>query len=302
MTVALQWPVFLNSVLVIGPPNSASESLIDIAQVLEQGKANGAILPPSLIEGLCRTSEGLHQLRKLDYLYFAGAPLPRSVAEQLLGHVKLQPAMGTTEAGAYLTRVTDKDDWEYYRFHPAMGVEFEHVSGELYELVFCRQPELARWQQIFQVYPALDRFPTKDLWTRHPSQPDRWRYAGRSDDFVKLSHGDGIYAAEVEAEIQKHPEVKAAVIGGVGRPRPFLIIELSSNAMLSESEREAKLQSIWPLIDRVNERCAADVSLARNQTILADLERPFVRTAKGTVSRHASIALYSLKIEKLYRE
>ncbi|MCJ1250586.1 hypothetical protein MMC30_007814 [Trapelia coarctata] len=299
MTVTLQWPIFLNSILVVGPPTSSATS---IAQVLEQGNANGALMPPSLISDLCRTPEGLQQLRKLDYLYFAGAPLPKSIADQLRGHVKLHPAMGTTEAGPYFTHITNTDDWEYYSFHPAMGVEFEHVSGELYEFVFHRRPELERWQQIFQVYPALDRFPTKDLWTRHPSQPDRWRYAGRSDDFVKLSHGEGIYAAEIEAEIQEHPEVKAALIGGVGRACPFLIIDLVSEGVLEGADREAKLERIWPLVRQVNERCAREVKVASDRIIFTEAGRPFVRTAKGTVSRHASITLYASEIETLYEK
>lgn len=76
---------------------------------------------------------------------------------------------------------------------------------------------------------------------------------------MKLAFGDGIHATEIEVKIQKHQEVKATLIEGVGKPGPFVIIELASNTALSEDEMEARLASIWPYINRVNERCAKEV-------------------------------------------
>lgn len=298
MTVALQMTVFLNSVVVVGPPGPATAA--NVTQILEFGNVAGAMLPPSLIEDICRDPLGLERLRRLKYVYFAGAPLPRSVAEQLSGYGKLQPAMGSTEAGAYFLQIRNNSDWDYYSFRPAMGVEFEQRTGELYELVFQRKPELERWQQLFHVYPNLDRFPTKDLWAKHPSEPGLWRYAGRIDDLIVFSHGEDLYASDMEAEIQKHPDVSAALIGGDGRPRPFLIVELNHDAVVMESEKESRLRNLWPVIETANEQCSDYVKLSRKLIIFADPAKPLVRTAKGTISRQQSLALYSEDVERLY--
>ncbi|MCJ1388063.1 hypothetical protein MMC18_000907 [Xylographa bjoerkii] len=298
MTAALQWTVFFNMTLIVGPPTLATAA--QVTQVLELGNADGAAMPPSLIEDMLRDPKGLTRMQKLKYVYFIGAPLPRHVAEKLVGHIKVLPGMGSTEAGAYFTKVRNEDDWDYYCFRPSMGVELEQRAGDLYELVFRRKPELERWQQLFQVYPDLDVFPTKDLWTKHPTRPDLWRYAGRTDDLVIFSHGEDLWVADVETEIQRHPDVRFALIGGQGRPRPFLIIELVCNDLMSESEKESKLDAIWPQIEKANAKCSEYVKMNRRDIIFTDPARPFVRTAKDTISRTPSLSLYSAEIDKLY--
>jgi hypothetical protein len=299
MTVALQMTVFLNTVVVVGSPGPATGA--NVTQILEFGNVAGAMLPPSLIEDMCCDPAGLEGLRRLKYVYFAGAPLPLSVAEQLSGYGKLQPAMGSTEAGAYFLQIRNTSDWEYYSFRPAMGVEFEQRTKDLYELVFQRKPELKRWQQLFHVYPNLSRFPTKDLWTKHRSEPDLWRYAGRTDDLIIFSHGEDLYASDMEAEIQKHLDVGAALIGGEGRHRPFLIVELTHDAVVMGNERGSRLTQLWPVVETANERCSEYVKLSKSLIIFADPAKPLLRTAKGTVSRRQSLALYSEEIERLYQ-
>ena len=298
MTVTLQWTTFLNTTLVIAPPSTTTAS--QIVQVLELGRATGVIMPPSLIEDICRQPSGLDCLRKLDTVYFAGAPLPRRVAEKLVGHCKVQPGMGSTEAGAYFVQIRNDDDWEYYCFRPSMGVELEQRTEDLYELVFRRQPELERWQQLFKVYPDLEEFPTKDLWAKHPSKPDLWRYAGRTDDLIILSNGSNLDASAMEADVQKSPDVRTALIGGQGKPYPFLIIELFDDGLLSATEQESKLNQVWPFVEKANERCSNDVKLTKSVVTFTDAGKPFPRTAKDTVSRQPSFALYASEIDMIY--
>jgi acyl-coenzyme A synthetase/AMP-(fatty) acid ligase len=174
MTVSLQFPVFLRSVVVIGPVTPGPTEPHVAKDVLRYSKAQGALLPPALIDGLCDDAEGLQCLRNLDYLYFAGAPLTQRSAEKLVGDVAVKPAMGSTEAGAYFIRTIDQDDWQYYSFRIGMGIELQHVADNMYEAVFVRNPKVERWQQVFQVYPELNEFHTKDLFARHPTKADLW--------------------------------------------------------------------------------------------------------------------------------
>lgn len=298
MTMALQSTVFLNTVLVTGPTGPATAA--SVAKILELGKVDGVILPPSLIEDLCRDPIGLARLRRVKYVYFAGAPLSTSAAEQLSDHVKIQSAMGTTEAGAYFLQIRDDNDWNYYSFRPDMGVELEQRTEELYELVFHRRPELERWQQLFHVYPDMYQFATKDLFAKHPFKSNLWRYVGRMDDMIILSHGEDLYANGMEAEIEKHPDIKAAFIGGDRRPRPFLIVELFNGTVSGQSEKDEWLDRIWPTVEKTNERCSEYVKLSRNLIAFTDPTKPLVQTAKGTISRRQSLELYAKEIEELY--
>lgn len=300
MTAALQWTAFLNMVLVNGPPTPMTSE--EVLQLLQFSKVSGMVVPPSVLDDICRHPQGVDRLRKVQYIYFAGAPLSAATAERLVGHCKIQPGMGSTEAGAYFISIRNDDDWKYYGFRPSMGVEFEQRTPELFELVFRRKPELARWQQVFHLYPDLDVFHTKDLWAKHPSKPDLWRYMARTDDLIILSHGEGLWASEMEADIQKHPQVRTALIGGQGRPHPFVMIELVDETATLDSNKASRLVDIWPAIARANERCSDFVKLTKELVIFTHPDKPLTRTAKATVPKPSAFTLYSAEIENLYRQ
>ena len=292
MTAALQWTTFLNVVLVVAPPGPTTAS--QLIQTLQYSKAEGAAMAPSQIDDALREPSGLETLRQLKYIYFLGAPLPRSVAEKLVGHCKIQPGMGTTECGPYFIEIRDEDDWEYYRFRDSMGIEMRPRTDELHELVFKRQPHLARWQQAFHLHPELEEFPTSDLWTRHPARPDLWRYGGRADDLVNFTHGESLFATPLEEIIEQHPGVRTAIIGGEGRHRPFVLIDLT------DPTKEIDFETVWPYIDRANERCADVVKLDRSRVLFTEPSKPLPRTAKATVLRKPALALYGSAIDRLY--
>jgi len=302
MTAALQWTVYLNMTLVLGPVTPGPATPEQVIDIMEHGRIQGIVSPPSLIQGVCHDARGLEYTRRLKYVYFAGAPLPRSLADKLVGYCKVQPAMGSTEAGGYFIEIRNEDDWDYYCFPEAMGVVMEPRTQALYELVFHRKPELERWQQLFKVYPNLDRYETSDLWTRHPQRNELWRYAGRTDDLVIFSHGEDLYATEIESILLTHPEVKTALVGGDGRMRPFLIIEFLPQSPLSgqDSDREAKLDAIWPYVEKANEHCSDYVKLRRDLVLFTDSAKPLPTTDKATVARKPAIALYQPEIDLMY--
>ncbi|MCJ1313972.1 hypothetical protein MMC25_007652 [Agyrium rufum] len=301
MTAALQMTVFLGIVLIVGPLGQPSVS--QIIDILDYGKAVGVIMPPSQIEAVCNDSKGCKIMKGLDCVYFGGAPVSRHVAQKLVGHTKLFPAMGTTEAGAYFLEVrNDGEDWEYYRFRPSMGVELRQRSEGLYELVFVRQPELERWQQFFMLYPDRTDFPTADLWEPHPSKEGLWKYSGRLDDLIVLSHGEGIYTSKIEKEIQELPGIKHAIMGGSGKQRPFLLIDLAEHSSLIEQAAEARLAELWPHVERAIKDCSEHVRLTRQRVIFTDPVRPLPLTAKESVQKKSAFVLYEPEIERVYLE
>ena len=298
-TFALQMTTFLNTILVIGPVGPPPTAQI-VDQILHFGNVVGAELPPSLIEDMCRDDTMLKRLQDLKYLYYAGAPLNKATGDRLAGRCFLHPGIGSTEAGGYFTKVRDDDDWNYYTFRAAMGVHFEHWSNDLYELVFYRDGSLKRWQQVFYLYPNLDRFHTKDLWTKHPTKEGLWAYAGRTDDLIILSHGESLQAAKIEAEITNHPDIQAVVVGGEGRLHPCLIIELAGSVDLSPAEQVKVLDGLWPEISKANRLCSEYVKLQKDLMVCATATKPLVRTIKNTVLRRESLALYQAEIDALY--
>lgn len=203
----------------------------EIKEVLKHGHVDGALLSPALVDGLCRDHVGLSALRSLQYIHYVGAPLSVNSGELLSEHVYIVSSIGSTEVGGYFVKVhNDKKDWDYVEFQPHAGVEFELCFDKLHELVFVRRPECEPMQQIFQVYPDRDRHLTNDLWVEHSKHKGQWKIVGRTDDYVYLAHGEGLHASTLEREVERHPAVQAALIGGHARSKPVMLIELIPNA------------------------------------------------------------------------
>lgn len=205
--------------------------------------------------------------------------------------------MGSTEAGAYFLRIVSEDDWEYYSFRQGMGVELHYRADRLYEAVFVRNPDVERWQQVFQVYPELQTFPTHDLFTQHPSKLGFWRYVGRTDDMVPFSHGENLYVADIESEITAaNPDISAVLIGGQGRPKPYLLVEWKENG----SDEKSRCEQLQPVLDIINKRLSDLVKLSLKFVLFTYPSQPLVRTIKGSISRRESEELYQDEIEQLF--
>ncbi|KAL2811224.1 AMP-binding enzyme [Aspergillus granulosus] len=299
MLLTLSTTTYVNMTAVFGP--STPPTLDIILSIFNNTTVHGTLLPPVLIDALCLSEDGLAALCRLKFLMYAGAPLAAKSAALLTPHVQLINGVGTTEAGGFFTAMhKHQDAWEYLSFAQQPGVTFEpRTSDGLHELVFVRDPDLDSGSddlpQVFLVYPELTRFETKDLWRPHPVYKDLWKIVGRTDDYVVMSHGDGLHASSLEPEIAAHPAVKAALISGHGRAKPALIVELVPGTQGFE------VQSLKPYIDKVNAQCHECVRLDMERVIVASEEKPFKYTDKGSVIRMQTSQLYEEDIEALER-
>jgi acyl-coenzyme A synthetase/AMP-(fatty) acid ligase len=299
--MTLSMTSFVNMVCVLGPGGMPSTK--QFWDVVNYGQVEGALLPPSIIEQLCQDPKGLESLRKLQYLHYAGAPLSVKAAIQLIPHVKPVPCIGSTEAGGYFTEIrSGNEDWDYVAFQEHAGAVFEKRLDNLHELIFIRRPE-CRMQQVFEVYPDRDRFETNDLWAEHPAAKGWWKIIGRSDDYVYLSHGDGLHASKLEPEILQHPCIKSALIGGHGRRSPVLLIEIADekqHVVDTEEGRLSLIKSLEPYIGKVNSHCHSSVQLSSKLVIFTNKDKPFVRTIKGSIARVQSLRSYEEEMDSLF--
>lgn len=131
-------------------------------------------------------------------------------------HVKLLSALGSTESGPYFVKVPKREDWQYHHFYPSIGLGFEPRTDQLYEAVFRRTPGLERWQQISLVHPSKTEFRTNDLMASHPTDPSLWKFVGRQDDYILLSHGFGFWASDIESMVASLPDVEGLLLAGKG--------------------------------------------------------------------------------------
>ena len=295
--MVLQFTTFLGAVLVYGPAKGAATAEI-ITQVFKHGNVNGAILPPSLLEEMTKNPDQLDCLKRLKYVQYAGAPLSKPIGNLFASDVELMPCIGSTETGPWLPKVRDDGEWNYHTFSKGTGIQLDRRTEDLYELVFHKKPQYERWQQVFHIFPELDEFPTKDLFAKHPTKEDSWEYVGRLDDMVSFSNGQSFHVAGLEAVILTDPNVRAAIVGGAERSRPFVILEmLDRDFTLAPAQR---IEQVWPTIEKANMQCLDEIRLRKDLTLLAEPSKPFPRTTKGTIARMDVLKLYQAEIDALY--
>ncbi|KAE8144949.1 AMP-binding enzyme [Aspergillus avenaceus] len=286
-------PTYLHTIAIIGPPSLPTRETT--TQILQSSNATGATLTPSGLNDLVTSPDSLQTLRNLTYIQNAGAPLPKATGDQLSPYTTLASCIGSTESGLYCTALRpDSTDWSYISFQSHAGAHLEPRPDNLHELVFIRDPACAL-QPIFSVYPNLTRFETNDLWTEHPTRKGLWKIVGRADDYVYLAHADGIHASSIEPDFEAHPAVKAALIGGHGRPAPVLLLELRPNQ--DESAIRAELA---PYIETVNKRVSDCVALSNDRILFTKKDKPFIRTIKGSISRLVTLRSYEEEIDQLF--
>lgn len=89
------------------------------------------------------------------------------------------------------------------------------------------------------------------------------------------------------------PNIRAAMVGGNGKPSPFLIIE-------PETVKELGLEEVRSMIKLLNQSLSPDICIPLQNIIIASAERLLVRLGKGTLDRRRIIDEYKEEIERLY--
>ncbi|KAI4198519.1 MAG: hypothetical protein LQ350_005248 [Teloschistes chrysophthalmus] len=227
--------------------------------------------------------------------FFQG-PVGPITAGKVNETIRVLNLTGTTEGLFIGNLVVDRDDWLWFAFHPFSGFEFKEVEPGVYEHWVHRNEQWPLFQGIFHTFPAEQSINLKDLYIRHPTKPNLWAFKGRSDDIVVLSNGYKISPLDTEAFVTTHPAIDGCLMIGTGKPQAGLLIELKD-----PSSRDPEIfDSIWSTVQKTNELSLHKNQLHRDYITVSEVDKPFVRTDKGTVKRHATLTLYADYIERFY--
>jgi hypothetical protein len=218
--------------------------------------------------------------------------------------LRVMNSIGTTEICTFPNFQAAPEDWEYFHVNPSLrGVQFQPRDEDLYELVLVRDPSTDRYHEAFNTFPELKEYPMKDLFAQHPSKPNLWIYQGRADDVIVLSNGEKVKPIAMEASLRDHPNVKGALVVGQGRFATGAIIELQDEfgQTVKTAEDQARfVESLMLNVEAANAKAPSHAYLERDRIILATNEKPFLRAAKGTINRQATVKLYKEEIEEMY--
>ncbi|KAK6609005.1 thioester reductase domain-containing protein [Botrytis cinerea] len=256
----------------------------------------------SVLEPLTRVPEYLEGLRSLDLTIWCGSPFSSSaVPEKIRSLVTINAGYGATEAGPFVTQVESQDDYEYMSFSPLMGARFQQYTDDLYEMIIDKKVELNGAQHIFCAFPELNEWHSKDLFSKHPTKPDLWRYEGRTDDILVLSTGANINPLSMEGVLMTHPKVVSALLTGERKPETAWLIEVCDPPQNVE-DRQSLIEELWSTIEKANDEAHVriEAKVKRSNIIFVTKEKPMSRAAKGSVQRKATIRAYREELDALY--
>ena len=214
--------------------------------------------------------------------------------------------MGATETASPPSWLPPAEDWQYFHYNPELqGLEFRQIDDELYQLFLTRHPSTDMYHGTWQTFPHLQEYTMNDLYSKHPTKENLWLYVGRADDVIVLSNGEKLNPSSMELALLGHLGVKGALVVGQARFAPAVIIELEdelAQKVEGKEERNAMLDAIWPFVVEANRSAPGQAQLARDNIIFSKPGKPFIRVAKGSVTRKATTKLYEKEIEELYQD
>lgn len=215
----------------------------------------------------------------------------------------LQQEYGSTETGPSISYVPDREDWDCMCFDTVhMGIDWRPVTGaeNHYEMVLVRSPEAEPYQGIFSQRSDIMEWPMHDIWAKHPTKPDMWRFVGRDHDLIAFADGNKLYPTPYEALHSGKPFVKAAVLAGEKHHQAVLLLHVQQD--ISNEGEKRLLEAIWPGIEEVNSCAPRNAQIAKTHVVIAPREKGFHWTDKGTVKRKATIAALKEEIAEVYRQ
>ncbi|KAL9098748.1 MAG: hypothetical protein Q9163_005648 [Psora crenata] len=289
--------------IIVTPLAGATPSAQVVVDGLKHTKADVLTLPPPFFEQIARSPEMLEFVsRNVDTVVYGGGDVSQWSGDALAAKIQVLNIVGATEIGAYplLQHSNPFEDWKYIHPHPALGLEFRPSVHGLYEGFIKRNANFEDEQPVFKIFPHLEEYPTKDLWSPHPSKPDLWAYRGRADDIIVFKPGYMCETSTMEQHVLQHPGVRAVLMAGTGRSQPALLIERFSDQPLSPTGEQEFIEELWPTIDEVNQRYKLGARISKSHIIFTDLHQPMRRASKGTVQRRPTLSLYKEALDALY--
>lgn len=309
-------PAFWNCVTVLPPPDEFGVSPSVFRKIMRLNKVQGIWAPPQTVVELYKDVSTNMMLKHLDNIVFLGASLDQAIGSDLSMHTKLISYISSTETGVrFILNPRDRKLWYTFEYSPEAPHRFikregtgaaEDGSDDLYELVFDRpadgKPSLfcsAWWNPM---YKDVDVIETRELYS--PVQDlggqTRWEFKSRTDDLLKLNWLAKFNAKHIETTILRHAEVKHVLVGGEGRPAPFVIVEPKDGAGEGEAADELLNEIYDNAVAQANKADVGEIKIPRETVFLAKRWKPFKVSMKQLVMRREVEKDYGEEIEEAY--
>jgi thioester reductase-like protein len=247
------------------------------------------------------TDEGLRLLKNFKVVMFGGSACPDELGDLLVNNgVNLIAHYGATEVGQLMTsnRPAGDKEWNWLRPPEALLPYLRWTQhGDAYECVIADG-----WKSKVVSNQPDGSYATRDLFVRHPTKTDRFKYVGRLDDWLALVNGEKINPVQFEHTVRTDPHVAEAVVFGAGQVAAGLVI-VPAKGWDGVSE-DAFLELVQPTVDAANAQAEAYAKIDREhiRVLRAEAIDDCPKTDKGTVIRAAFYKKFEALIKSVYED
>lgn len=288
------------------PPSGVLPSVAQIPEVFQHTQVDCITLVPPHIEEIARNDEILDAMSgKIQSIMYAGGDVSLAAGSKISAKVNLFTKCGSTETGLWPTirhsGPWQPDHWRFMHFHPAMNMDMRERSDGIFEGVVCRNAAFDDEQPIFKLFPQHEEYHSGDLFSHHPSDPHLWQHYGRADDMQVFLSGEKYHPTIVERQIAQHHQVQEVLLVGTRRPRAALLLEMTAYTPMETSEqRAAAIELVWPAIEATNRMSPTYAQVRKELVLLTTMQKPMVRSGKGTVQRPTTVQLYEKELDEIF--
>ncbi|KAI1081037.1 hypothetical protein F5B20DRAFT_88812 [Whalleya microplaca] len=274
----------------------------NLIAALSAVKAEVIHVVPYALGLIAEQRRGIEYLKACKVVTAAGARTPDELGDRLVAEgINLGVVFGTTEAGLLgdtMRRNTDDDSWNYIRIYSNVRkyICMDPIGDNQFECVYLQgHPGLSTSNSDD---PAPASWRSKDIFVPHPTIPDAWKYITRIDDRITLVNGEKVLPLAIEGRIREDELVREAVVVGVGKPIPGLLLFRSHTAdhLSDKSFREA----VWPIVEEANCHAEGFSQITPEMIYIFSSSTNYPRTDKGSIIRAQVYREFSKEIEDMY--
>ncbi|OQV11106.1 hypothetical protein CLAIMM_15001 [Cladophialophora immunda] len=272
----------------------------NLTAVLEAVRPAIMFTVPYALGLLAETERGMQAMQSCEIVSSAGSQVPDELGDQLIDRgVHLISHWGSTETGALMDSMRPREDrdWSYMSILPSARpfVTMRSLGPHTYELVAL---DGLKSKTATNSDDPPNSFHTRDTFEAHPTKPNRWKYTGRLDDRVTLTNGEKVLPSVMEGRLRQHPLIREAVVFGVGRALPGVLLFRSTPAAAMSDEEF--VEQLWPFVDEANSKVESFACISREMIVPMGAEVDYPQTDKGTIVRAQVYKVFHKIIDDKY--
>ena len=169
------------------------------------------------------------------------------------------------------------------------------IAADTFEFVFLKDHP---GRLISNSDDPPDSFHSRDIFTPHKTIPGAWKYLGRLDDRVTLMNGEKVLPLPIEGRVRQHHLVREAVVFGIGRAIPGLLMFKSQAA--KDLGDEELIESVWPTVDAANRLAEGFSQIGMDMIVPMPAGVSIPLTDKGSIIRAQMYNVFGQEIEEAY--